>query len=312
MLTPPQLIYRGLKGSALTSLEFDHDFRSLRDFANALAAFLGISINDDGSIKDGTISTSAKIADRIVTAAKLHWNANLFGTAAGTDAYTLTINPATPAITNYGDGISTTTFLIVKFTNANTTACTLALNGLAASPIKKYGSLAGVNQLIDLVLTDIAAGEIHLLAFDGTNWQLMTPHPGATATRSLFRVTIPVNIITPGPYTKLPISTTGSAGFDVDNVWNFAENSMVTPDTGYYLFMFEALTNMFCEFRIMKNVDVVVSTAVTYLFASNLWVSKRFKVVYLNEAYVLHMEYALNTDGGIYADNLWFTGYKLP
>ena len=42
MLTPPQLIYRGLKGSALTSLEFDHDFRSLRDFANALAAFLGI------------------------------------------------------------------------------------------------------------------------------------------------------------------------------------------------------------------------------------------------------------------------------
>ena len=87
----------------------------------------------------------------------------LFGTAAGTDTYTLTISN----ITAYPR------FLFVLFTNANTTTSTINLNGIGAVTLKKSVST-------NLAGGDIAAGSMHILGYDGTNYQVLTLGGGGT------------------------------------------------------------------------------------------------------------------------------------
>lgn len=85
--------------------------------------------------------------------------AKIGATAAGTNTYTATISPA---ITAYVD----TQRFFIKFTNGNTGASTLNLNGLGAKSIVKNGN-------IPLTIGDIMAGQILCLAYDGTNFQLV-------------------------------------------------------------------------------------------------------------------------------------------
>ena len=113
-----------------------------------------------------------QFTDKQVTNNYLHWTALPFGTASGTDTYALTINPITSV--NPGDGTNQSLILWVKFTNANTGAATLAFNGLTAYPIVKNGSTA-------LVAGDIAAGSVHMLMFDGTQFQITIPSKQAEA-----------------------------------------------------------------------------------------------------------------------------------
>lgn len=80
-------------------------------------------------------------------------------TASGTDTYTATLSPALTAYT-------TNHKYYVKFTNANTGAATLNLNGLGAKAIRKSGTTA-------LSSGDIAAGQIIELVYDGTNFQIV-------------------------------------------------------------------------------------------------------------------------------------------
>ena len=82
-------------------------------------------------------------------------------TASGTDTYTAT---PSPAITAYASG----QIFAIKFTNANTGASTINLNSLGAQAIRKNGTTA-------LASGDIAAGQLHLLAYDGTNFQIIGP-----------------------------------------------------------------------------------------------------------------------------------------
>lgn len=79
-------------------------------------------------------------------------------TAAGTNTYTATIAPTITAYT------STQSFFIT-FTNANTGASTINLNGLGAKTITKQG--------IPITSGDIIAGGIYLISYDGTNFQLL-------------------------------------------------------------------------------------------------------------------------------------------
>lgn len=81
------------------------------------------------------------------------------GTAGGTDTYTLTLSPPLAA---YTTGLT----LNVIFTNANTGAATLNVNGLGAKDIKKAVSTA-------LAAADITAGSARILVYDGTNFQLI-------------------------------------------------------------------------------------------------------------------------------------------
>jgi len=78
----------------------------------------------------------------------------------GTD--TLTGN-LTPAITGFATGM---TFILIPV-NTNTSAATIALNGLSAKAIQKFGSA--------LVAGDLVAGKPALLSYDGTQFQLLNP-----------------------------------------------------------------------------------------------------------------------------------------
>jgi hypothetical protein len=78
-------------------------------------------------------------------------------TASGTDTYV-----ASGGIASYVTGFT----IFVKFTNANTGAATLNVNGLGAKAIKKSGTTA-------LASGDISAGQILALQYDGTNFQVV-------------------------------------------------------------------------------------------------------------------------------------------
>lgn len=158
----PPVVYRILKGAPLSAAEGDQNLKTLVDFCNALAALYGISFNNDGTLLTDSVTTLA-IKDRAVTQAKLDWTANFFATASGTNAYAITISPT--AAYTAGDGTTTAFWCFVKFTNANTAAATIAVNGSPAVPIKKLVSS-------DLAAGDISAGSIHALYFDGTNFQV--------------------------------------------------------------------------------------------------------------------------------------------
>jgi len=117
------------------------------------------------------IAAAKTIADRAVTQRKLHWLANFFCVASGVDDYVGTVNPT--AGFSYGDGATTSFFLPVLFTNANTTAVTLNINGLGQKNVLKMVGTA----LAPIDAGDIAAGSIHLLAYDGTQFQLLSVIP---------------------------------------------------------------------------------------------------------------------------------------
>lgn len=80
-------------------------------------------------------------------------------TASGTNTYTASANPAWTVYTVNG-------LLYVLFTNANTTAATLNVNGLGAKAITSTGSIA-------LTSGQIKAGQILSLVYDGTQFQII-------------------------------------------------------------------------------------------------------------------------------------------
>lgn len=65
------LTLRQEKGSSLTVAEMDNNLRKLRDAIDANEQLTGVSLNTDGTLKDGAVSSTAKIADGVVTRAKL-------------------------------------------------------------------------------------------------------------------------------------------------------------------------------------------------------------------------------------------------
>ena len=92
-------------------------------------------------------------------------------TAAGTDTYTVSLDPTVTAhVTNQ--------IHYIKFTNANTGAATLNPDGVGAKSIKKNGTVALENG-------DIATDQIVQLIYDGADYQLLTPKtPFSTGTNT--------------------------------------------------------------------------------------------------------------------------------
>ncbi len=85
--------------------------------------------------------------------------------AGGDDTYSVTLDPVPAA---YYTGMTVT----FKPTTANTGACTLDVNGLGAKTIKK-------NVSTDLATGDILAGQMVMVKYDGTNFQLVSTIPVA-------------------------------------------------------------------------------------------------------------------------------------
>ncbi len=84
-------------------------------------------------------------------------NTKISGTATGTDTYVLALTPALTAYAPYQR-------FDVLFTNANTGASTININGLGAKSILKDASTA-------LASGDISAGRVVTIVYDGTNFQ---------------------------------------------------------------------------------------------------------------------------------------------
>lgn len=65
------LVLRINKGTPLTAAEGDNNLKILRDAINGAFDLMANSLNNDGTLKDGAVSSADKIADGIITAAKL-------------------------------------------------------------------------------------------------------------------------------------------------------------------------------------------------------------------------------------------------
>lgn len=132
---------RAGKGAPLTPAEGDANFTNLKTAIEAAFALLGITLNSDGTVKANAVNTAAML-DRCVTQAKLDLLSPFYFADTGA-VNALAIAPS-PVSAAYADG----QMFWVKVKITNTGAATLAVNGLAALPIKKNGG------------TDPAAGEL--------------------------------------------------------------------------------------------------------------------------------------------------------
>jgi len=126
-----------------------------------------------GQIGQESDTYATKIGDGITA-----WNSlayreqpEMFSTVSGTNTYTA--DATFPTIKAYYVGL---TFRL-KFTNANTGASILNVNGIGAQPIKKVISNLiqhmGTTGLKDLQSGDITATGIYNLKWDGTYFQLL-------------------------------------------------------------------------------------------------------------------------------------------
>lgn len=111
------------------------------------------------SLAAGTASTDAANVNQVQTRTVAYAT-----DSSGTNAYAITLSPA---LTSYAAG------QMFHFSpgTANTGAATLNINGLGAKTIKK-------DKTVDLVANDFVANQIVCVAYDGTNFQLISPPVG--------------------------------------------------------------------------------------------------------------------------------------
>lgn len=101
---------------------------------------------------------------------QLQAGATTIATVSGTDTLTGTL---TPAITAYATG---NLFSFVA-ANTNTGATTINLNSLGAKSITKLGTSA-------LIAGDLVSGQVYLIEYDGTRFQLINPSATGVSTIS--------------------------------------------------------------------------------------------------------------------------------
>lgn len=142
----PALTKRLVKGSPLTATEGDNNLVTIQQFVDTLETRINISLNSDGTLKLPTV---------------------LYGTSAnGTAAYTTTLNATVAALADL-----TGKLILMKADVANnTTATTVAVNGLTAKVIKKHKDQALQNG-------DIKPGQICQLVYDVTNDVFILQNP---------------------------------------------------------------------------------------------------------------------------------------
>ena len=118
--------------------------------------------------------------------------ATAYGITTGTNAYVVTVSYSTLLAAAQGFPF------IIQFANANTAACTLAINGLAATPLRK-------NHNQPLITGDILANNLTHVIYDGTQFQLQAPN---------------------GPsHRDLHSTTSGSGLYSATVGWNPANNA---------------------------------------------------------------------------------------
>lgn len=170
-ITPLSLTTRSGAGAALSQTQFDANLTAIQTGVNALITQVAMQHNDDGSIKDGTVATAAKIADAIITLAKM---AVLSGTDKGK---VLRANPTTGAIEvaeyyktqsatwdpgSLADGASTDT-TITSFTglDATTDVCVVNFSGLTSAKWIMFAHIVNATT-VHITLVNHTGGTVDL------------------------------------------------------------------------------------------------------------------------------------------------------
>lgn len=131
---------------------------------NPVYVDMNLNGNEIKNLKDPSASTSG--ANKFYVDSNDQNSTNSYAVASGTNTYAASF---TPALTSYTAG----QFLKVLFTNANTGAATININGLGAKTLVKFGGTA-------LVGGEIYPNQIITIAYDGTNFQIFSGIQGAT------------------------------------------------------------------------------------------------------------------------------------
>lgn len=137
------LIYRDEKGSELTFAEMDNRIRALANAHDSLEETVLLAVNEDGTLKNARVGYAAD--------------------TGASDTYAVTVSGSFADI-NSLIGV----LVLVKANTTNAGASTLAVNGFAATDIKKDHGL-------DLDHADIVAGKVSAFLYNGTNFQLINP-----------------------------------------------------------------------------------------------------------------------------------------
>ncbi len=136
-----------------------------QDWANAVQEELC------GVIEAAGLTLNKSSQSQLLAAIRLVASSGAGTYAASTSAantYTATLSPAPSA---YAAGMT----VFIKFTNANSGASTLNLNGLGAKSIKDATGAA-------LVSGNIQASMIGVFTYNGTDFQMINPYQGSSAT----------------------------------------------------------------------------------------------------------------------------------
>lgn len=138
-----ELTLRRDKGAALTHDEADDNLQTLSNAIQAVEDRVDIAIADDGTLKSPGVGYGAH--------------------TGGSDAYSITV-PGSYASLDSLRGI----VIQMRSNFTNDGACTLAVNGLAATAVKKDMSF-------DPDVADIVSGQVSYFAYNGSTFQLLNP-----------------------------------------------------------------------------------------------------------------------------------------
>ena len=225
-LTVPALVTRAGKGAALSAPEHDANLTTLKNFCNSLAALMGVSLNVDGTLKDGSVA-DGDIAARSVGSSELAATALglLLDTSATVNVFT--IAPA-PAITQYEDG----QFFFIRSNATNTSTCQINASGLGLKGLKKRGGLeieAGDIQRHQIFCVCYYGGEFELVASFGSGGG----SDSATASGfSGFATYTPSNTALPVAATPVAVGTF-SHNFNQQPSMVSLRLICITPELGY-------------------------------------------------------------------------------
>ena len=184
-----------------------------------LASGLTTALTKDGqttptaNIPMGTFKITGLGAGSAATDAaqygQLQNGATTIATVSGTDTLTGSL---TPAITAYATG---NLFSFVA-ANTNTGATTINLNSLGAKSITKSGTTA-------LVAGDLVSGQVYLIEYDGTRFQLINPSILQVANGGTGLTTLTANNVILGNGTSTPLfvapGTSGNVLTSTGSTW---------------------------------------------------------------------------------------------
>lgn len=170
--------------------------------------------------KTATGGTGAKLFQNLSTQRSTLLSDYKADTGAA-NAYVIT---PVPAISAYTAG----QIFSFKAANANTTTSTLNVNGLGVKTIKKLGGIS------DLASGDIAANQVVVVEYDGTNFQMQSPIANLTTYVDFY-----------GPGTDGDVTISSNTTLTKDMFYNnLTINNTFTLNTGgYRIFVKGTLTN---------------------------------------------------------------------